>query len=148
LTPVNSRVETKKTSVMNRRPPERVEQVGQEGDVRAVERVPARAERADDLAVAEENRLLVAVDGQLRELGDRRILVLPHDERLRLVGTRDDEFARVALEPISDAHCVLSPWLRGSPGLWCGVRTAKNTDSFTEGARNPRRAVKNDEEGM
>src|SRR6185436_11940127 len=79
--------------------------------VLGLERVPARREVAFVLAVSEEERALVAVDGELRVHGDVLIGVLVDDEVLNVVRARDHHLAHATLDEIHDPHVALrSGW--------------------------------------
>jgi hypothetical protein len=66
--------------------------------------VAAGAELADELAVAEEQRQLVSVDGELGLHRDGLVGVLVDDVVLELVRPRDGELFDPSLDETHDAH--------------------------------------------
>ena len=74
----------------------------------------ARRQHADDPPVLEEDRALVAVDGELRVHREVLIGVLVDDELLEVVGARDHHLAHAALDEVEDAHRACSPSFSGS----------------------------------
>ena len=89
-----------------------VEQAPEERDVLRREGVTLararRAERADDRAVAEEDRCFVCVHGQLRPMGHGLIGVLVDDQGFLRVRALDQHLLNALLNEIEDAHRLSS----------------------------------------
>jgi hypothetical protein len=85
-----------------------VDQDAEEGNFRGIERDPSRLDRALDPAVAEENRQLVLLDRQLRQLANVR--VGPLEENLALCRIRASD--ELAADLPEDTHLNLRYWIR------------------------------------
>jgi hypothetical protein len=81
-----------------------VDELAEEGDVRRLAGVAARRQRADQLAVAEEQRQLVGLDGELRLHRDGGVGVLVDDQPLELVGPGDGHLPCTVADEADETH--------------------------------------------
>ena len=76
---------------------------------------PPRRQDPDDPSVLEEDRALVAVDGELRVHGDVLVGVLVDDELFEVVRARDHHLAHAALDEVENTHGLHDRWRRSPP---------------------------------
>src|SRR5205823_7675493 len=83
---------------------ELVDELTEKRNRRPVERVATGRQAADKLAILEEQRDLVGVDGQLRVVRDVLVGVLVDPIVLRRIGARDRELMDSTLDETDDSH--------------------------------------------
>src|SRR5262249_14488238 len=83
-----------------------IDELVDERDVVRLDGVAAGRELSDQPSVAEAQRALVGLDGDLRLLGDGGVRVLVHDQALEWIGAGDRHLPDAALDEVDDAHAV------------------------------------------